>query len=87
MVRRFHNPVANWSHKQADKVSDWLGSYSAQEKLREMVEDKVGRRAVVRELRRLAYGSNITNLCDPYGGTTGDMIQEWLLNRAEELDG
>lgn len=41
---------------------------------------------VAAELRSLA-GDPVTNLCDPWGGTTGAIVQEVLRNRAEELTG
>lgn len=42
--------------------------------------------AIVAELRRLAGSDELANLCDPYNGTTGDAVQEWLRNRADEMD-
>lgn len=40
---------------------------------------------VAAELRRLRQGINV--MCDPYGGISGELIDEWLSNRADELDG
>jgi len=46
--------------------------------------DLAPRLAVAAELRDLA--ANLTGWCDPTGTTTGDLIQEMLLNRAEEVE-
>lgn len=46
---------------------------------------KIFRTAMADMLREMADSDVIPNMCDPYGGTTGSVVQEWLLDRAEEM--
>jgi cell division protein FtsB len=82
-VRFLRSDAAHWKLS----AEGWIAAVAAlmedNDTLRQQVT--VARAAVVAELRDLA-GEPLTNLCDRYGGTTGDVVQEVLLNRAHDLE-